>query len=242
MQEPELQPTYIPATTSAGGVQITSPFPQVPLPLTDNAEALLDAVFAVVIESMRSEAPAYTRTQLEQLGPRLAALTSHIVLRLSAATLAAWAHDCKLRMYNYLPTQLVGALEGHEAQYRVTLGPYALGIVRVFMQGGAASADDISCVIAGVGNTFREMREAEGPALADFITALAGGELEALVQESSNATADGTDPHIFVEILENEMCAAGHEATRQVLWGLPRIKSGVAHRVLGEAQLSPGLA
>ncbi|BEJ06975.1 hypothetical protein CcaverHIS641_0402440 [Cutaneotrichosporon cavernicola] len=219
------------------------PDSSLPLPLEepDNAAQLLDKVITRALENMRSEARDYAWAHLQQLVPILPAIADDMAHDMSDESVEEWAHDFEMRMADYIPTIVQDALENHEKKYRTTLGPYALAIVRAFMWKGAESVDDLEHVVQGVGNSFRQMWEEDGPKLVQM---LARQDLEETLEEESDCETESDFETLtsISEVVGNEMSVSGQEAMQKHIASLPGIKETAEETALSQATMTPGLA
>lgn len=211
----------------------------------DAAAELLEAVIARVLEHMRGEIPDHVSAGLHALILRLPALVLEVAPGTSPAAVLACGRGVYAHMRAYLQSQIEGDLARYAAQYRATLGPYALGIVRGFLSDGARGVEDVGLVVQGVGNRLREMREGETELFHAFVEGLVRREVHAKVAAGGvmgpmNRT---TPPETSTACASEKQCAeVGREVIQQVLARLPALKAAVSAEVLAEARLSDRLA
>ncbi len=196
----------------------------------DGAPELLDAVITRARGQMYAEAAAYVEVHVHALIPRIPAIVRKICpVPVQPDLVRDWGRAFLPRLRADLLSEVHGALPRHEAEYRATVGPYALGIVRELMQSGAQGVEDLPRVLQAVEKAFRGMREAETAAFQSYVEELARGQVEQEVAAGDLVPTTGG-------VAEGEASAeVGRDALRQALIRLPELKLAVAAQVLAES-------
>jgi hypothetical protein len=196
----------------------------------DGAPELLDAVIARAREEMYAEAAAYVEPHVLTLIPRIPALVKEICpVPVQPDIVRDWGRAFLPRLRADLLSEVKGALPRHEAEYRATHGPYALGIVRELMQGGAKCVEDLPRVLQTIEKAFRDMREDETPAFQAYVEDLARGQVE------QEVAADDLVPTTGGGAGEEASAEVGRDALQQAFSRLPELKLAVAAQVLAES-------